>query len=393
MLGWRGKAVQGAARRAVASPRGPAKAGEGPATDREGPPAMFHLLLATCLSADPATCAERLLPAADAPDLAGCRDRAEAVARDWIARHPGLTGGATRCVPTAALPALPVDGIAPGVHLFRGVVAQLSPANQGRIANLAFVVGDSVAVIDAGGTRAEGEALYAAIRARTDRPISHVILTHMHPDHILGAEVFAEAGARIATDARLPAAVSQRAPGWMRSIPDQIGQQAFLGSRIAPVDDAVAAPTRIALGTTTLTLLPQPAAHTGNDLVVQDEASGVLFTGDLVFRGLTPAIDGSLAGWLDWIAAGPPAGLPPARLIVPGHGPVALGWSEAVGPESRYLSALRDSARQAVAAGMGLGEAIPAIVAMMRPLADGWADYEPTTARNAATAFSEAEWE
>ena len=359
---------------------------------------MFHLLLATCLASDPATCAERLLPAADAPDPAACRARAEAVARDWLARHPGLTGGATRCVPTVALPALPVTEIAPGVQFFQGAAAQLSPANQGRIANLSFVIGDSVAVIDAGGSRAEGEALYAAIRARTDRPISHVILTHMHPDHILGAEVFAEAGARITADARLPAAVAQRAPTWMQSIPAQIGAQAFLGSAVAPVAIAVAGPTRIPLGSTTLTLLPQPIAHTGNDLMVQDEASGVLFTGDLVFRGLTPAIDGSLSGWLDWIAAGPPAGLPPPRLppprlIVPGHGPVATTWPEAVDPERRYLSALRDSARQAVAAGMGLGEAIPAIVAMMRPLADGWADYEPTTARNAATAFSEAEWE
>ena len=31
----------------------------------------------------------------------------------------------------------------------------------------------------------------------TDKPISHLILTHMHPDHVMGAAVMVEAGGQI----------------------------------------------------------------------------------------------------------------------------------------------------------------------------------------------------
>ncbi|WP_134679552.1 quinoprotein relay system zinc metallohydrolase 2 [Paracoccus ravus] len=352
---------------------------------------MFHLVLATCLVSDPAICAERLLPAADAQTEDECRSRAEPIARDWLARHGDLRGGEARCVETGELPALLTHEIASGVHLREGAVAQLSPQNRGQIANLAFIVGDTVAVIDAGTTRSEGEALYAAIRRITDRPVSHLILTHMHPDHVLGAEVFAEAGASIVGNAGLAEALARRGEAWMMSIPDQIGREVFLGTRIAPVDQSIERPTTIPLGSTRLQLNPQPRAHTDNDLTVHDEESGVFFAGDLIMQGLTPSLDGSLSGWLDWIAAGPPD--PQPSLIVPGHGAIQEDWDDAVAPQLTYLSSLRDATMRAVTAGMPLSQAIGAIVTMMKPWSEGWADFEATTARNAATAFAQMEWE
>ncbi|MDT1063187.1 quinoprotein relay system zinc metallohydrolase 2 [Paracoccus sp. CPCC 101403] len=352
---------------------------------------MFHLLLATCLANDPSICAERLLPSAESPSVEECHRKAEPIARDWLARHPDLRGGAARCVETAGLPALNMQEVADGVFFYQGAMEQISPGNRGRIANLAFVVGDTVAVIDAGGTRAEGEALYAAIRSVTDKPVSHLILTHMHPDHILGAEVFAEAGASIVADARLSDAVARRTDAWMMSIPDQIGQAAFMGSRIAPVDQKVDAPMTISLGSTELRLEPVKSAHTDNDLTVFDSESETLFTGDLIFRGLTPSLDGSLSNWIDWVDGTGPD--PAPSLIVPGHGPVAATWDEAVAPERQYLHALRDATRKAVTGGMALSRAIPAIVSMMKPYSEGWADFNATTARNAATSFSQLEWE
>ncbi|HWL56017.1 MAG TPA: quinoprotein relay system zinc metallohydrolase 2 [Paracoccus sp. (in: a-proteobacteria)] len=352
---------------------------------------MFHLLLATCLANDPAICAERLLPAAESASQDECHRKAEPIARDWLARHPELKGGDARCVETPSLPLLGVQEVADGIYVHQGAMEQSSVRNQGRIANLAFVVGDTVAVIDAGGSRAEGEALYAAIRKVTDKPVSHLILTHMHPDHIFGAEVFAEAGASIVANAKLPDAVARRAEAWMFSFPTQIGKTAFLGTRIAPVDQKVDAPMTISLGPTELQLRPQPSAHTDNDLTVFDSASATLFTGDLVFLGLTPSLDGSLANWIGWLEAGPPD--PAPALIVPGHGPVTESWDEATLPEANYLRALRDATRKAVSGGMALSQAIPAITAMMKPYSEGWADFTPTTARNAATSFSQLEWE
>lgn len=352
---------------------------------------MFHLILAACLTAAPETCASRLLPAGEAQTLQDCQMRAAPIARDWLARHDDLIdGGGVRCVPTAELPALPAREIAPGIHMHQGAMAALSPQNQGRIANLSFVIGDSVAVIDAGGTRAEGEALYAAIRRVTDKPVSHVILTHMHPDHIMGAEVFAEAGARIVADARLPDAVARRADAWMISIPRQIGAAAFAGTRPAPVDQRVDAPLTLDIGQRRLRLSPVKPAHTDSDMVVFDDETATLFTGDLLFSGLTPSLDGSLAGWLDWLDLPPD---PPPALIVPGHGPVSQGWDVARTPTRHYLAALRDATRGAITGGMALSQAIPAITLAMKPVSEGWADFQAVTARNAASAFAELEWE
>lgn len=350
---------------------------------------MHVLILTTCLAADPTACADRLLPAAEAPDAAGCEAGAEQAAAAWLAAHPGLAGQGWRCGPVAGAPALELTEVASGVHVHRGADAQLSPENRGWIANLGIVLGaDRVAVIDPGGSRAQGEALYAAIRRLTDLPIGPVILTHMHPDHIAGAEVFAEAGAEIIADARLPEALELRRAAWAESIPAQIGAQAWAGTVLIGPTRTIAGPEALDLGGRSLELTPAPRAHTDTDLAVRDSVTGTLFTGDLVFRGLTPVVDGSLRGWLDWL--GQPQGGAP---VVPGHGPVAGTFTQAKAAQQAYLAALRDAVRAALDAGQGLSAAVPAVGVAMAPLAEGWADFPATTARNAAAAYAEMEWD
>lgn len=353
---------------------------------------MFHLILAACLAGAPDICEPRLLPAGDGVTRKDCETRAGPVATDWLARHSGLrANGKARCVATDELPALDMVEIARGVHVHQGAMAQLSPQNRGRIANLSFVIGDDmVAVIDAGGSRAEGEALYAAIRKLTDRPVRYLILTHMHPDHILGAEVFSEAGATILADARLPDAVAQRAPAWMVSVPEQIGAAAFAGTHVATVDQGVARPQSLDLGGRSLHLAPVGPAHTNTDLTVRDDGTDTFFAGDLISVGLTPSLDGSLSGWLDWLAT--PI-TPAPRHIVPGHGPVMDNAGDATLPTRAYLTALRAAARAALDAGQPLSQAIPAMVAAMQPVSEGWADFDAITARNASAAYAELEWE
>lgn len=350
---------------------------------------MHVLIVTACLAADPQTCAPRLLPAGMAADPAACASGAGKTVADWIAAHPGVTAQGWTCAPLADAPALTLDEIAPGVLVHRGDDAPLSPENRGSIANLVVVIGTrQVAVIDPGGSREEGERLFAAIRARTELPIGPVILTHMHPDHIAGAEVFAEAGAEVTGHARLPDALAARRPTWIDSMPGQLGAAPWIGTALIAPARLVDRETTVGLGGTDLTLTPTGPAHTDTDLLVRDSRTDTLFTGDLVFRGLTPVVDGSLNGWLGWLATPPKA----AR-VVPGHGPVAASMAEATAEETAYLNALRDAVRAALAAGLGLSDAVPAVAAALAGQAAGWADFAPTTARNAATAFAELEWE
>ncbi|MCQ0969296.1 quinoprotein relay system zinc metallohydrolase 2 (plasmid) [Paracoccus sp. TK19116] len=348
---------------------------------------MFHLLLMACLSEDPSTCRQVLLPEGDAATLAQCEGAATQIVPDWLARHPDLTGGKQHCVETAALPALTADEIAPGVFVHHGEPGQIEEANGGRIANLGFVVGETVAVIDAGASRAEGEALYAAIRAVTDRPISHLILTHMHPDHSLGAQVFAEVGAQIVGHPKLQASLEARAGNYLPNLNRILGTREMLGTVVAMPDGA---PDTVDLGDRVLTLIPAETAHTDNDLMVHDPATDVLFTGDLVFRDLTPVVDGSLLGWLDWMGAPPDLNV---SLIVPGHGPVAEDWETALAAQDAFLTALRDETRAAIDAGMPMSDAVPEITRALEPLAEGWNAFDVNTPRDATAAYKELEWE
>lgn len=351
---------------------------------------MHVLILTACLAADPLACADRLLPAAEALDAAGCEARAEDTAAAWLAAHPDLTTGqGWHCEPLARAEALELAEVAPGVHVHRGADAQLSAENHGWIANLGVVVGkDRVAVIDPGGSRAQGEALYAAIRRLTGLPIGPVVLTHLHPDHIAGAEVFAEAGAEIVADARLPEALDLRRDTWAETIPAQIGAEAWAGTVLIGPTRTIEGPETLDLGGRVLELTPAPPAHTDTDLTVRDRETGALFTGDMVFRGLTPVVDGSLKGWLDWLSL-PHEGAP----VIPGHGPVAASFAEASAAQQSYLAALRDAVRAALDAGQGLSAAVPAVGKAMDPLADGWTDFPATTARNTAAAYAEMEWD
>lgn len=350
---------------------------------------MYLLILTACLATSPQDCAPRMLPAGAAVDQDVCTQKGDSVSADWLQGHPDLTTQGWSCEPLDSRPALALENIAEGVWVYRGADEQISTQNRGRIANLGVVIGtERVAIIDPGGSREQGEALFTAIRAQTKLPIGPVILTHMHPDHIAGAEVFAEAGGEVIGHAKLPAALEARRETWVETIPAQIGAEAWAGTVLIAPTRTVAEQTVIDLGGTSLTLTPAETAHTETDLMVRDSRSDTLFTGDLVFRGLTPVVDGSLKGWLAWLSAPPEA-----ALVVPGHGPIANSVLEAAADETKYLTALRDGVRTALDTAQGLSDAVPAVAAALVPLSQGWADFEATTARNIAAAYAEMEWD
>jgi hypothetical protein len=93
--------------------------------------------------------------------------------------------------------------VAANVFFVQGVSALGSAANRNFISNAGFVIThDSVVVIDALGSPALAEELVQKIRTLTPKPISHVLLTHYHADHIYGLQVFEALGAKIVAHAQ-----------------------------------------------------------------------------------------------------------------------------------------------------------------------------------------------
>ena len=345
---------------------------------------MFEALVTLCLgAAGDGPCRDALLPGYAAATEAGCR-AALAAEPPELARD---TPAPAICAPRRAS-RLIFDEVAPGVFAHRGAIAEPAPENLGDVSNIAFVIGAAaVAVIDTGGSRAIGEEVYLAIRERSDLPIATVILTHMHPDHVFGATALAEAGGTLVGRAGLSRALADRADAYSENFAALIGLAGFLGSRVPAPDREVAEEEAIDLGGRTLRLRARPTAHTASDLTVTDSASGILFTGDLVFADHAPALDGSLRGWQAVLGAMRDETAP---LIVPGHGGPVLPWPEGAAPLVRYLDTLAADTRAALEDGAPLSAASRTIG---RGEAANWRLFDLYNARNATVAYTELEWE
>ncbi len=295
----------------------------------------------------------------------------------------GAAGAASP--PTAPLA---VQEVATGDYAHFGQIALTTPENAGDIANLGIIVGqDAVAIVDTGGSVAGGQRLLMAVHAITDKPIRYVINTHDHPDHIFGNAAFGPSATFVGHH-NLPAELARRGTYYLHSYREQLGEEAIEAVRIVPPTLLVDTETSLDLGGRRLRLTAwAPAAHTDCDLTVLDEATGVLFAGDLVFLQHVPVVDGSLTGWLSVL---PRLAQMPATIVVPGHGGQAAPWPQALDDERRYLNVLAQDARRLIAAGTPLARAVPEIG---RSEQHRWQLFDDYNARNATTAFSELEWE
>ncbi len=307
----------------------------------------------------------------------------------WSRSLPRLSWILAICVASAWCDELRVAEIAPGIYLRQGLQEDASAQNRGRIANLGFIVGDSrVAVIDAGGSLAEGKELLRAVRRVTQLPIGYLILTHMHPDHVLGAGAFANEGVEIVGHANLADALIRRRRPYLDGVRARLGADAE-GTSLAMPDSMVEVGTvrYLDLGGRNLALYAHPTAHTNNDLSLVDSKTGALWLSDLLFVDRVPVIDGSLLGWLRVMDG--LEGLH-ASIVVPGHGPAGSDWEAALGDQRRYLETLARGVREEIRRGGSIRRAVESVGLGER---DNWLLFDRYHGRNVTAAFVELEWE
>lgn len=282
---------------------------------------------------------------------------------------------------------LPVTEIAPGIFVHNGVHEEASAANEDAIANIGFIVGaDVVAVIDPGGSFAEGAALRAAVRERTDRPIRYVIMTHVHPDHIFGAAAFRGDHPDFIGHAKLPGALAQRGDYYLRRLHSALGSEGAESEVVAPTL-LVSNVLELDLGGRHLILRAHGPAHTDNDLSIFDENTRTFWLADLLFIDRIPVIDGSIVGWLKELRE---ITAVLADRAVPGHGPISVPWPKAVETEQRYLEAVARDTRAAIKAGIGIADAWRHVA---QSESGRWLLFDDYHPRNVTAAYKELEWE
>lgn len=202
-----------------------------------------------------------------------------------------------------------------GIWIIRGAQEAISLSNGGAIANISILDTTAGAVIiDTGPSRRFGEALAKLATDLTGKPVARVYNTHFHPDHVMGNQGFA--ADKIAAPKGVVDGLKdlgnafadnmyRTAGDWMR------GTEVVLPGTIltAEVED---------FGNRQIRPLAM-RGHTASDLVLFDELSGFLFTGDLVFLDRAPTTPhADIERWRISLAN---LGAIPSTRIVPGHGP------------------------------------------------------------------------
>jgi quinoprotein relay system zinc metallohydrolase 2 len=276
--------------------------------------------------------------------------------------------------------------VAKGIHVRRGVDEDATPANDGAIANIGFIVGrDAVAVMDPGGSLGDGERLRATIRTVTRLPIRYVVMSHVHPDHIFGAAAFNADKPQFVGHARLPEALGHRGE-YYRTRLEKILGKGPAGAVVTPtllVKDSM----QIDLGGRVLELTAHGTAHTDCDLSLLDRQTSTLLMSDLLFVQRVPSLDGSLKGWLRELAKLKTVG---ARRAVPGHGPTGVDWPAASRDLERYLNTLQRETRQAIAKGVDIDQAAKSVALSER---GKWKLFDDYNGHNVTRAYKELEWD
>lgn len=354
---------------------------------------MFEILATLCL-AD--VCMERVLPQPLLMEQYVCENRLEATIGRWVETHEGYQLESASCQSIESLRerAASVTETSPGHFVHEGKVADFLPNSIGDLANTGFIVGsDSIAVIDSGTTRQVAEALYLSVRLVSQLPITHNIVTHVHPDHSLGAEVFREAGAEIVGAATLKPAALNANPVYSRNLIRLLGNKAFHGTSPITPDRGIESNETIDLGNRQLRLKAWPVSHTNSDLTVVDVASSTIWMGDLAFLEHLPALDGSIVGWIDLLKSlnsEPDLSESAINWMIPGHGNAPVEFPDGVAPTLAYLESLAGDVRRSIDDGESLTEATKYIGQGLR---EGWQLFDEYHLRNVTNAYVELEWE
>ena len=259
--------------------------------------------------------------------------------------------------------------------------------------NSGVIIGDdSVMIVEAQATPRLASKVIEKVREVTDKPITHVVLTHYHAVRVLGASAF-NAQQIIMSDAARAMVVERGQEDW----DSEFGRfpRLFQGHESIP---GLTWPTQtfsgrmsVYLGNRRVDLMQVGRAHTAGDIVIHVPDENVMFTGDIVeYHSACYCGDGHFGDWgktLDNIAAFD------VDAIAPGRGDALVGRDQvnaAISNTRDFLESTWRPAARVAARGGSLKEAWDAVRENCDAKFSDYAIYEHCLPFNVARAYDEA---
>lgn len=214
------------------------------------------------------------------------------------------------------------DQVATHTWVIHGPAGLPNKANLGFINNPSFVVSaKSVIVVDPGSSAETGKMVVRTIRKITEKPVTHVFVTHIHGDHWLANQAIADAfpQARFFAHAKMiEQAKNGEAKSWLNLL-NRMTEGAIGGTQVLIPTEAVGNGASVQVDDIELRILASDHAHTRTDIMIEVVQDAVMFLGDnVVNQRMGRMDDGSFRGNIEACERARTSG---ARIFVPGHGP------------------------------------------------------------------------
>jgi glyoxylase-like metal-dependent hydrolase (beta-lactamase superfamily II) len=259
--------------------------------------------------------------------------------------------------------------------------------------NTGVIVGDrGVMVVDTQATPAMAQDVIARIAAVTDRPVTHVLLSHYHAVRVLGASAY-KAHTIIASRDTYEL-IRERGEQDKAS---EIGRFPRLFQGVESVPSGMTWPTlvfsgqlSVDLGGVTVEIRQVGRGHTKGDTIAWLPQQRVLYAGDLVEHQTTCYCgDAYLRDWpaaLDGLTA-----LAPEKLV-PGRGDALTSASAcraAIESTRGFISDLYAEVQRASAGGRGLREVYKDVYARLSPKYGKWVIFDHCMPFDVSRAYDE----
>ncbi|HMQ42123.1 MAG TPA: MBL fold metallo-hydrolase [Paracoccus sp. (in: a-proteobacteria)] len=259
--------------------------------------------------------------------------------------------------------------------------------------NTGVIIGDeSVMIVEAQATPRLARKVIEKVREVTDKPISHLVMTHYHAVRVLGASAYGAPTVVMGEKARSMVAERgqedwdsefERFPRLFQAheeIPGLTWPNVTFNDRMT-----------VYLGKRRIDLMHLGRAHTAGDIVAYVPDQNVMFTGDIVeYHSACYCGDGHFADW--------PATLEEIRkfelaAIAPGRGDALVGAdmvNAALDNTADFVRSTFQPAARVACGGGTLKEAWDAVRAACDPKFGSYAIYEHCLPFNVARAYDEA---